>query len=210
MIILISDPRVARITVVDDGDALVELSDFGVRCRPNIGVGSRVRRELARRLRAADQALPDGFHLCVAEGLRPVETQRAIIEDYVNTLRVEFPAAGDAELAELSARYVAPVEVAPHVAGAAVDLTLVNDAGIDLDMGTVIDATPEQSDGAIRFDAPGISAIARANRDLLARALESAGLENYPHEWWHWSYGDRYWAFRSGADHALFGPVAEA
>jgi hypothetical protein len=36
----------------------------------------------------------------------------------------------------------------------------------------------------------------------------SAGLVNYPTEWWHWSYGDRYWALLTGADHAIYGPVA--
>jgi len=30
---------------------------------------------------------------------------------------------------------------------------------------------------------------------------------NYPTEWWHWSYGDRYWAFVTGAPHALYGPT---
>jgi D-alanyl-D-alanine dipeptidase len=25
-----------------------------------------------------------------------------------------------------------------------------------------------------------------------------AGFVNYPPEWWHWSYGDKYWAFISG------------
>ncbi len=29
-----------------------------------------------------------------------------------------------------------------------------------------------------------------------------------PTEWWHWSYGDRYWALVTGAPAALYGPVA--
>ena len=48
---------------------------------------------------------------------------------------------------------------------------------------------------------------ARAARDLLARALTDAGLVNYPTEWWHWSFGDRYWALVTGAPVALYGPV---
>ena len=42
----------------------------------------------------------------------------------------------------------------------------------------------------------------------LVRALRHAGLVNYPTEWWHWSYGERYWAFATGAEHARYGPVA--
>ena len=40
--------------------------------------------------------------------------------------------------------------------------------------------------------------------------LGVVGLVNYPTEWWHWSYGDRYWALISGADAALYGPVLAA
>jgi D-alanyl-D-alanine dipeptidase len=27
---------------------------------------------------------------------------------------------------------------------------------------------------------------------------------NYPTEWWHWSYGDRYWALMTGAPAARY------
>ncbi len=47
---------------------------------------------------------------------------------------------------------------------------------------------------------------ARYNRDLLAAAMDAAGFINYPAEWWHWSYGDRYWAFQTSRDTALYGP----
>jgi len=42
---------------------------------------------------------------------------------------------------------------------------------------------------------------------LLTRVLGGAGLVNYPTEWWHWNFGDRCWAFTTGNDHALYGPV---
>jgi D-alanyl-D-alanine dipeptidase len=74
-------------------------------------------------------------------------------------------------------------------------------------MGTPVNATPEQSDGACYTAAPGISPEARRHREILATALRSAGLVNYPTEWWHWSYGDRYWAMTTGAPTALYGPA---
>ena len=70
-----------------------------------------------------------------------------------------------------------------------------------------MDATPKESQGACYFDAPNISPDARRSRTVLARALIAAGLVNYPTEWWHWSYGDRYWAWASGRTHAIFGPM---
>lgn len=73
-------------------------------------------------------------------------------------------------------------------------------------MGTRVNASPEESDGACYTDAGNISHEARANRRVLGDALTAAGLVNYPTEWWHWSYGDRYWALATGAGSALYGP----
>lgn len=166
-----------------------------------------VRKELATRLELAQAALPSGIHLSVVEGYRPAHRQQAIIEQYSAEIRAARPDIGEPELHILTSRYVAPLAVAPHVAGAAVDVTLVDSSGRELDLGTAIDATPEQSGGRCYFAADGISREARANRDLLARVLCREGMINYPTEWWHYSYGDRYWALATGAPAALYGPV---
>ncbi|MFD5872050.1 M15 family metallopeptidase [Streptomyces sp. NPDC060322] len=46
---------------------------------------------------------------------------------------------------------------------------------------------------------------ARTNRKLLGDVLTATGLVNYPTEWWHWSFGDRYWALITGVTSALYG-----
>jgi D-alanyl-D-alanine dipeptidase len=204
MTILLSDPRVRAVPVTDSGEPLVRLAED---LSP---AGAWVRAGLAERLRAADRALPAGIRLRVVEGHRPVAAQRAIITAYTAQVLATYPGARGTELERLTSRFVAPVDVAPHVAGAAVDLTLVDVCGDPLDLGTPIDATPEQSDGRCWFAAAGIGADARAHRELLRRVLEGQGLVNYPTEWWHWSFGDRYWALLTGAAHASYGPVSEA
>jgi hypothetical protein len=60
---------------------------------------------------------------------------------YAGELRVFHLEAGEAELERLTSRFVAPITMAPHVAGAAVDLTLVDSGGRELDLGTPVDAT---------------------------------------------------------------------
>lgn len=204
MTILLSDPRVRAVPVVECGEPLVRLP------RGLSPAGAVVRASLADRLMAADIRLPAGIRLRVVEGHRPVEQQRAIIASYAATLRALHPGVDGVELERLTSRFVAPVDVAPHVAGAAVDLTLVDVCGEELDMGTAIDATPEESDGRCWTAADGIGADARAHRALLAEVLGAQGLVNYPTEWWHWSFGDRYWAIVTGAQHAVYGPVALA
>ncbi|MFX4292560.1 M15 family metallopeptidase [Streptomyces bohaiensis] len=207
MTLSIADLRVARVPVRDTGEPLVPLD--GIAGAPP-GPGRLVRAGVAARLALAEQLLPSGVRLYLAEGYRPAAAQRAIIDHYGARLRALHPTATAEELHRLTSRYVAPLAVAPHVAGAAVDITLADEAGRPLWMGSALDATPEESRGACFFAAPGIGEAARARRELLATALSAAGLVNYPTEWWHWSYGDRYWACTTGASHARYGPVEAA
>ncbi|MBL7498922.1 dipeptidase [Frankia sp. CNm7] len=203
MAILLADPRVASVPLRENHEPLVTLGrSFGT-------ARARVRAGLAGRLRRAQSALPVGTSLRVVEGHRSAVDQASIIAAYSARVRTAYPDASPAELALLTSRFVAPLEVAPHVAGAAVDLTLAGPHGEQLDLGTPIDATPEESAGGCFFDAPDIDPPARARRDLLARVLSEVGLVNYPTEWWHWSYGDRYWALMTGAKAALYGPVVD-
>nr|WP_202886325.1 M15 family metallopeptidase [Kribbella sandramycini] len=199
---MISDERITRIGVVESGEPLVDLATRGLSA-----TGTQYAREgVVERLAIADAFLPSGIRLHVVEGLRPLESQRAIYDGYCAELRMLNPGMPEAEVRTLASRFVSPIEVAPHVAGAAVDLTLVGASG-PLDLGTEIDATPEQSDGACFFAAANITREARDNRELLADVLSSAGLVNYPTEWWHWSFGDRYWAFSEERPHAIYGPA---
>ena len=142
------------------------------------------------------------------EGWRAALVQRHYFESYRERLRADGIASEPAELDRLASRYVAPPPLAPHTAGAAVDLTLCTTDGVELDLGTRINASPEESDGACYTAAAGLDPAARANRQLLCQVLTSVGLVNYPTEWWHWSYGDRYWALSTGAPPACYGSVA--
>lgn len=79
---------------------------------------------------------------------------------------------------------------------------------MDLDLGSAVNATPEDSDGRCFTGHPGIGPEAVANRRLLMAALTAVEMINYPSEWWHWSWGDRYWAHAVGARTARYGPAA--
>ncbi|MDP9845764.1 M15 family metallopeptidase [Streptosporangium lutulentum] len=207
-IVLISDPRVVSIPVEESGERLADVRGrlrIDDRLADSEGAFAHLREGVLLRLEDAQTQLPPGYRLLVVEGYRPLATQRQIFDGYSAELRTTFPEMSPEEIWVAASRYVSPVEVAPHTAGAAVDLTLCTEDGTELDMGTPLNATPEQSDGACYTDAPGLSSEARHNRKLLGVALESAGLVNYRTEWWHWSYGDRYWAMTTGAAFALYG-----
>jgi D-alanyl-D-alanine dipeptidase len=210
-VVLISDARVRGIEVRECGEKLVDLRGalrVDERRGDPRGDFTRTRAGVRDRLVQADRALPAGINLLIIEAYRPPSLQTHIFDSYRGELQAARPELSLAEAETLASRYVAPLAVAPHVCGAAIDLTLVDASGAELDLGCPEGATPEQSDGACYTGAPQISARARENRAMLAEALGSAGMVNYPTEWWHWSYGDRYWAHVTGSPYALYGRPA--
>ncbi|MFF4398764.1 M15 family metallopeptidase [Streptomyces sp. NPDC001480] len=209
--VLMSDPQVAAIPIADCGEPLVDVRFDGslavdARRADDTGAFAHLREGVVNRLLSAQELLPDGMRLLFVEGYRPPPLQRRYFERYADELRADNPHWTPVRVREAASRYVSPPEIAPHSAGAAVDLTLLSADGRELDMGTRVNANPEESDGACYTDAENIGPEARAHRRVLGAALTAVGLVNYPTEWWHWSFGDRYWALSSGVDSAMYGP----
>ncbi|MFI1104502.1 M15 family metallopeptidase [Streptomyces melanogenes] len=210
-IILMADPRVAAVPVLDCGERLMDVRKTdsllvdGRKQDPR-GAFAHLREGVIDRLLQAQAVLPHGLRLLLIEGYRPPSQQRRYFEEYAAELRNTHQDWSTAQIRAATSRFVSPPEIAPHSAGAAVDLTLAGLDGRELDLGTPIDANPEQSAGACYTHADTITNEARRNRTVLAAALTSAGLVNYPTEWWHWSFGDRYWALATKAPAALYGP----
>ena len=208
-IVLIADPRVLAVPVAECGEPLVAVRGIALsEHKADLGPDRVfVRAGVAERLGAAARALPDDVRLLLVEGWRAPLVQRHYFESYRDGLRRAGLATEPDELDRLASRYVSPPALAPHTAGAAVDLTLCTPDGAELDLGTPINANPEESDNACYTAATTISAAGMANRAILGEAMLSAGFVNYPTEWWHWSYGDRYWAFQTVAEAAIYGPA---
>lgn len=210
-IVLMSDRRVAAIPVQERGEALLDARAHGLkvddRKQDAAGAWAHVRQGVLTRLQQAQSLLPAGVRLLFIEGYRPPSLQRRYFEKYSDELARANPGWQAAAIREAASRFVSPPEIAPHSAGAAVDVTLIDHQGRELDMGTRVNASPEESDGACYTDAPNLSARARTNRSTLGGALSAAGLINYGTEWWHWSFGDRYWALQTQQPAALYGPA---
>ncbi|MFJ2747190.1 M15 family metallopeptidase [Streptomyces sp. NPDC087297] len=210
-IILMSDPRVAALPVLECGEALTDVRSerrllLDLRKTDDEGAFCHVRAGVLERLLHAQTLLPAGLRLLFVEGYRPLALQRRYFEEYADAVRAAHTDWLPGEVHAAASRYVSPPDIAPHSAGAAVDVTLADADGRELDLGTRMNASPEESDGACYTHAPHITESARAHRTVLSAALIEAGLVNYPTEWWHWSYGDRYWALATGATHAIYGP----
>ncbi len=213
-IVLMGDPRVAAIPVRECADELVDVSSMPELAFMPLASNPRhsntysfVRHSVMQRLQSAQRRLPEGYRLLLSEGYRPYDLQDHYFTRHRQRLIDADPTLSNDEAHLAASQFVSPPEVAPHVSGAAIDLTLADRDGQEVDMGSPLDASPEESDGACYFAAANIPPTARQHRAVLAAALTAAGLVNYPTEWWHWSYGDRYWALTTGETHAIFGPM---
>ena len=84
-------------------------------------------------------------------------------------------------------RYIADPRLGSnHSRGTAVDLTLVDAAGAELDMGTAFDT---MADASHHFH-PGLPFQAQRNRFLLLAIMLKAGFEALDEEWWHYQLPD--------------------
>lgn len=163
----------------------------------------RCRRTVARKLRLAADKLPQGYGIYIFDSLRSLSVQKALYDQFRQTAVKEHPNATPEELENIIDEFVAlPVKrldrPSPHATGGAVDLTLIK-GGQLLDMGTGFDDfTALAHTGALEETCPPGLEEARQNRRILYHLMESVGLVNYSSEWWHFAYGERQWAARTG------------
>ena len=115
----------------------------------------------------------------------------------------ERPGLTEEELEPILDEFVAlpvkrPERPSPHATGGAVDLTLCRE-GRPLDMGTDFDDFSGLArTAALERTCPSGLEKARENRRFLFHLMASTGLVNYDSEWWHFAYGERQWAARTG------------
>lgn len=89
-----------------------------------------------------------------------------------------------------------PATPPPHSTGAAVDVTLVDQTGRPIDMGSPIDEISPRSfpDYYAQGETPDKQSYHK-HRQLLDRIMEFAGFKRHPREWWHFSHGDQLWVW---------------
>lgn len=82
-----------------------------------------------------------------------------------------------------------PAKGSMHSRGAAVDLTIVDQQGKELDMGTPYDFFGREA----HTDNLSLPQKVLNNRRLLRETMEQAGFKGIRTEWWHFSYQSKTW-----------------
>ncbi len=179
---IISDKKLLKIPVIDSGEILVYIDkDF------------MVRKTVAEKLSLARKFLPVGYKLFVNSAWRSLELQKEYYDKTFAKIKKQNPGWSSVKIKKLTDKFVAPLEIIPpHSTGGAVDVSILDVSGRKINMGTKIGQDYDLD--KTKTNSQKISKTAKRNRKLLVKAMEAAGFINYPLEWWHWSYGDRYWA----------------
>lgn len=141
-----------------------------------------LRKETLAMLKKAQENLEKahpGYHLLIYDAARPLSKQWELW----NTLTEYTP--------EKRRTYVAdPKEHSIHNYGSAIDLTVTDEKGKPLEMGTKYDFFGEMAypkEEARLLKAGKLSQKALDNRLILRKAMKSAGFMPIEYEWWHFN-----------------------
>lgn len=221
------------LAITDCGEPLVPLPEHLPRVMPHpyaclvgapypAGRGPwRLRLAVVLRLlqaRATLQSASPHWDLQIFDAWRPIAVQAFMVN---HSLQTELARANPSQQADPGWRCHVERQVQnlwaipsqdprtppPHSTGAAVDLTLVDQAGEPVPMGSAIDALGPESHPE-HFARDPHKTTAHHNRLRLRRAMLAAGFVMHPWEWWHFSYGDQLWAWQTGQVEARYGAVA--
>lgn len=162
-----------------------------------------VRREVYEQLLVVAEKLAPKFKIRIWDAWRPFALQKELYLDYSEDIIREFKLQNWPlkEKKSFIRKYVsdptADRDVPPvHTTGGAVDVTLLDSTGSELEMGSAFDEFTDRTKTSY-YEKNGDTLI-RHNRRILYNAMTEAGFTNLPSEWWHFDYWDRYWAYYMG------------
>ncbi|AUC61275.1 D-alanyl-D-alanine dipeptidase VanX [Cyanobacterium sp. HL-69] len=103
-----------------------------------------------------------------------------------------------------------PLTPPPHSTGAAVDLTLLDEQGQEVDMGGEIDELSGRSHPNYYQDSSNsLEQEYHHHRQILLQAMEEGGFLRHPGEWWHFSQGDQMWAWLQNSVNPSLSAIAK-
>ncbi|MBB3113222.1 D-alanyl-D-alanine dipeptidase [Paenibacillus phyllosphaerae] len=172
-----------------------------------------LREGAAQRLLQALELLPAAYKLVLYDGWRPLAVQRYLYDDFKAKLMREHPSVTGEALDRLVAQYVSlpntdPRNPSPHLTGGSIDLGLADADGRELDMGSPFDDFTDRSNTSY-YETHDVAQGGRYRelRRLLYHVLTEVGFTNYHKEWWHFDYGNQFWAKVKGDTDAVYGYI---
>ena len=160
-----------------------------------------VREEVFDKLLKVSKALDGRYRLKILDAWRPLALQYELYYTYRELILKEFRLENkddnlQSEIINKFVSYPSDDFMVPpvHTTGGAVDLTLTDINGNELEMGTGFDSFSDKT-RTDYYETNSIDLNIRNNRRILYNAMISAGFTNLPSEWWHFDFGDRFWGY---------------
>lgn len=163
--------------------------------RKPFGTELYLRETPAKMLKKAHSLLPDGITFIVYDAWRPLEAQIKYYEFYYNTFRKTHPEWSKSKVEKEAGKYaISPKELdrAGHLTGGAIDLELWKNG-----RRLPIMARKVPFKSAVRMDS-SVPPNVRKTREILFNVMTQVGFVNYEEEYWHYSYGEAFWAKATG------------
>ncbi len=128
-----------------------------------------IRNVVGKALANAHQYLQANYNLRIKifDGFRPLSVQKQMWKIFPDPNYVADPSKGSR-----------------HNRGAAVDITIIDSTGVQLDMGTEYDNFTERA----HYAYPDLPEKVKKNRKLLHDTMIKFGFEPIDTEWWHFDY----------------------
>ena len=148
------------------------------------------------------------YRFKIWDGYRPREVQKNVYQKYWKELEVEHPDWNKEQLTHATSTYVSipdkPTRIPPHATGGTIDLTLVDEKGKEVDMGTGFDFFGPEA-APYYFDEHDLNQEVKNHRKLFREAMFEEEFTINREEWWHFDYGNQVWAFEKKKPFAIFG-----
>jgi len=164
-----------------------------------------LRKGIIERLNRVQASLPDEFRLCVRDPLRTEDIVWKLHRAYVANVMKEQDV--DERTADLYVRNILALPDDPvtpgHMTGGAIDVVLLHADGSRAQMVIDYEVIPRKKQ--MFTDCSGLPEHVVYHRQLLKTHMEGEGFMNYFREYWHYSFGDSYWAVRRKEKVAHYG-----
>ncbi len=154
------------------------------------------RESAVKALVKAKKFLPKGYNFKIWDSKRTYQVQELMVRSFWKRIIKQHFGLTLGEKKKLLVRFSGGLvknvkKLDSHRMGGSFDLTIVDNFGNELYMGTDFDDLTEKAATDYFKSKSKLDPLeknAKKNRELLKAAMSKAKFINYPAEWWHWSY----------------------
>lgn len=199
-----------KVLIEDNNDPLVkvDIKAYDIILDKRISEPVYLRKEVCSKLYNICHDMKEkNLRVKLYDAYRTIEEQNSSWEKRLIQTRNENPNVSDEDLIRLNKMKVSNCydekSIGGHQSGGALDISLCDLNGNELDFGTSYE---EYNEKTFSF-AKNISKKQKENRKILFNEMKKYNFINFPCEWWHYSYGDNMWSAYKFKNKAFYGYI---